>query len=732
MAVALRQIPWRSVDPNWRMRLKSPAVLAGVLLLLMVLHVELRAAPEVTDVPPESIARMGVTSQRMILLPKHIFVSSGWITVQPDVTRLGFGHLFAPPLLANPMRVTCTIDGRPIEVVDYTWYPSEFALRAKPASGLDVSGRIVPLPGISAVIGELTLTNRSSQSVSSEIALTADGAVGHSPRWPFSVPRARVENTRRMFKHGRLLLRSDDGVAELALAIVGGEASSSDEGPKQTVMLRPGERQTHFLVAVLDAPEKTPALFDKILASPERFVAEARLNWQRRIKRLESVAPAIETPNAELAAFYRRALFSLLACRWDSDAMLFRPWYATSGMDGGAVCSYLWDLSYTSKMAVLCDAKAVRRYLLAFTEADLAASNALNPLDGRALGNDYSYNDYNLTRLAYDYVTLTGDVGVLSETVRDETFLDYLYRYALRKEDLDRPPVLVDYGTNKNLLELKRTDDYQHYTPSPNGERVLIYEHLDKLFSWAGRKTPHDLAARAEAFREHFLEKLWDPEHRWFRCLDRRGQPRIAYSIQIFDLLRTGMLSREQQLAVLSHLNEDEFLSPYGVHSLSKQDEGYDPNDADWGGPGAFAGDPPELVIDLIAAGHEKLGVDVLRRILWWSEFPYIPQAVLAADRDYRTDGRANVVAGLAGCQAILNGLLGIRVDGEQIHFNPVNDPIVFGLSLSNLNVRGQRFDLKIADDGKGYLVRTDGQEVRRATGLPTAFPLPRLSRNTQ
>ncbi|HBO42387.1 MAG TPA: hypothetical protein DD670_00290, partial [Planctomycetaceae bacterium] len=680
MAIALTQIPRRAIGGNRRRRIAPVVALVGVLILATTLHGELAAAPEAGEVPPESIPRFGVTSQRMILLPKHIFVSSGWITVQPDVARLGFGHMFAPPFLANPMRVACTIDGQTVEMVDYTWYPSEFALRAKPASGLDVRGRIVPLVGVSAVICELILTNRSSQSVSSEIALTAEGAVGHSLRWPFSAPRARVENTKRMVKPDRLRLRSDDGVAELALAIAGGEASSPDGLPKRTVTLRPGERQTHFLVAVLDAPEKTSALLDKILASPERFVAEARLNWQRRIERLEAVAPAIETPNASLAAFYRRSLFSLLACRWDSDAMRFRPWYATSGMDGGAVCSYLWDLSYTSKMAVLCDAQAVRRYLLAFAEADLTNSNSLSPLDGSPLGNGYSYNDYNLARLAHDYVTLTGDVGVLSEMVRDETFLDYLYRYALRKEDLDRPPVLVDYGTNKNLLELKRTEDYQYYTPSPNAERVLIYDQLDKLFSWTGRKTPHDLAARAGTLREHLLEKLWDPEHRWFRCLDREGRPRIAYSIQIFDLLRTGMLSREQQQAVLSHLSEDEFLSPHGVHSLSKQDEGYDPNDADWGGPGAYAGDVPELVVDLIAAGHVVLGVDVLQRILWWSEFPYIPQAVLAADRDYRTNGRANIVAGLSGCQAILNGLLGIRVDGEQIHFNPVHHSIIAGL----------------------------------------------------
>jgi len=699
----------------------------AVLLVTTVLQAP-GTARDVDGFPPESIAQFGVTADRMLLLPKHIYVSSGWITVQPDVARLGWGSLFAPPFFACPARVTWTLNGKPVEVADYTWYPSEMVLHGKPAAGLNVRGRVMPLAGMRAVICELSLRNPSARTISSEIALGAECAVGYSSIWPYPPPEASRKNTQRMVQPNRLSLRCRDGRAELALALAGEETSSSDERLSLTVALRPGQQRTLRAVVVLDTPKEAPAVLARILRAPERFITGARRNWQRRIEQLRAAAPALKTPHRELEAFYDRALFTFLSCRWDSDAMVFRPWYATSGMDGGAVCSYLWDLSYTSKMAVLCDAAAVRKYLLAFARADLTNGYALNPLDGRPLGLMYSYNYYNLTRLAHDYVTLTGDLGVLSEKIGDETFLDYLYRYALRPDDLGRPPTLVDYGTNKNLLELNRTNDYEHYTPSPNGERMLIYRQLDDLFSWAGRKPPDDLVKRAEAFRKHFVERLWDPEHRWFHSLDTNQQPRIAYSIQIFDLLRTGMLSREQQEAVLSHLNESEFLSPYGVHSLSKQDEGYDPNDADWGGPGAYAGDVPELVVDLIQSGHEKQGVDVLKRILWWGRFPYIPQAVLAASRDYRHNGRANVISGLSGGQAILNGLLGIRVDDRRVYFRPVNDPIVAGLKLSNLRIRGQRFGLEVDDRAENYSVRTGGRIVRCPVGLPLQFPLPRTT----
>ncbi|NLX59360.1 MAG: hypothetical protein GXY74_09775 [Phycisphaerae bacterium] len=665
----------------------------------------------------------------MILGPEHLWVDSGRVTVRPDMTEVGFGSLFSPPFFANPIRAAVTLGGRPVPVADYTWYPSEVVVRGQPTAGLDVAGRVVPLAVGPIVVCEVSLRNRSGKPIATELAVSLTGGIGTSPSWPFSAPRDRKRDTKRVKRSGRLALRSADDTAELLLALAGEEATATDGRLHVPVTLPAGGQQTYWIVAVLDAPDKKADVLEKVAASPERFIADARRNWQRRIEALEATAPVLETPSAALAAFYRRGLLTWLTCRWDSPAMHFRPWYATSGIDGGAVCSYLWDLSYTSKMAVLCDGPAVRRYLVAFARADMIDGNALNPLDGRPLGAMYSYNDYNLVRLAYDYVALTGDLSVLTEEIGDETFLDYLYRYALRAEDLTRPPTLIDYGTNRNLLELKRTDDYQHHTPSPNAERVLIYARLESLFKWTGRTTPHDLAERARVLRTRLVDQLWDAEHGWFQCRDRKGRPRLAYSIQIFDLLRTGILSPEQKKAVVAHLNEDEFLGPYGVHSLSKKDEGYDPGDADWGGPGAYAGDVPELVVDLINAGFEREGIDVLRRVLWWGEFPYIPQAVLAGSRDYRRNGRSNVIAGLSTGQAVVNGLLGVRVDARTIRIRPIKHPIVAGMKLSNLTIRGRRFDITIDARAKSYTVRTGDEEVRRPMGTPIVLPLPALRR---
>jgi hypothetical protein len=131
----------------------------------------------------------------------------------------------------------------------------------------------------------------------------------------------------------------------------------------------------------------------------------------------------------------------------------------------------------------------------------------------------------------------------------------------------------------------------------------------------------------------------------------------------VFDLLRFDILTPYQGRALVAHLNEREFLSANGVHSLAKTDLGYDPKDVDWGGPGVYTGDAPELVEDLYHAGFMAQGDDLLRRLRWWGRrFPYYPQAIRADAEDYRHDGRSNIAAALKVNEAMLFGLLGLRV----------------------------------------------------------------------
>jgi hypothetical protein len=221
---------------------------------------------------------------------------------------------------------------------------------------------------------------------------------------------------------------------------------------------------------------------------------------------------------------------------------------------------------------------------------------------------------------------------------------------------------------------------------------------------------PFGLARRADELAAVIHQKLWDANARWFSALDTSGRPRFCYSIQIFDLLRQGILTPTEREGILTHLNDREFLSQWGVHSLAKTDPGYDETDVDWGGPGVYTGDAPQLVQDLLGSGCTTEADDLLRRILWWGQrLPYYPQAIRADRGDYRHDGRANVIAGAEGAQAVIFGLLGCAVKSDgSIELNPHLPAFATDVAFAGLKIRGRTLDVTL--DRDGYRVVVDGQ----------------------
>lgn len=316
---------------------------------------------------------------------------------------------------------------------------------------------------------------------------------------------------------------------------------------------------------------------------------------------------------------------------------------------------------------------------------------------------------------------VTGDAAFLGETVEKKTVLQWVVELALWPGG--EAVELVDYGLNGNLLELQRTDAYQHYVPSPNGERFASYRMAAALSRLAG-ETADDLENRAQQVRALILEKLWTPEESWMASLDLEGKKKLAYSVQVFDLLRLGMLPKDVSDAIVTHLNDREFLSEYGLHSLSKLDPGYDERDVDWGGPGSYAGDAPELVQDLYAAGYPEKAEDLLKRILWWGDrFPYIPQAVRADTIDYRRDGLSNILSGACVPQAIISGVFGVAFlpdDGGTLRIRPHALSFAGKLRLRNLKWRGHTITIRV--DSTSFSVEVDG--VESSLPLGEAFGL--------
>lgn len=661
---------------------------------------------------------LAVSVSDMILRPKHIYNFSGNITVRPDISQFGFYESFSPPYVAGPFQGIWKLDDQPIQVLHYTWSPSKTTFIGQAENDILLSLQLIPLAGPRAFVCKLILDNRGEKPFHDMLSFEMEGKIGKTDHWGWVPPSAGQSDTAKSIVKEALVLTSEK--AQLAAAFQPSPTRfHKDHTACFAIDLPDGQKQEVLVLIALGKPEEAVQIANLLIREAEDKINESQQVWESRWNKLQDSLPKLVTGDKKFQQFYRRSLLTFQTATWGGEGFVFTPWYAESGIDGGAVCNYLWGDAYLSKFLPLADPAAARALLTASMKADYSTHYAIAPLTGEGIGVGYSYNYYSMALMVYDYVAITGDMGLLEETVRGRPFLDALCSYVFEREDLARPPELIDYGGNENLLELRRSRAYQHYTPSPNLERLLTYRMMDELYRKTGRQAPADLKDRAEQLKQVLIAELWDPELKWLRCLDEDRRPQVCWSIQIFDALRADLLNPEQAAGLVGHLNEREFLSEWGVHSLSKPDPGYDESDIDWGGPGVYAGDGPQLAEDLLGAGFTEQGIDVLRRILWWGEFPYIPQAVRADSRDYRQDGRANVIAALAGAQAIVWGLFGIQADLEQVTINPVEHPYTAGMGVENLNIRGRHIKIAIDADGRHYSVDADGQITRKPIGSP-------------
>jgi hypothetical protein len=457
----------------------------------------------------------------------------------------------------------------------------------------------------------------------------------------------------------------------------------------RTLELAPGESREFFVVlAVSTSRGEALDAARKLLSDPQAVSAAAQKLMDTDIQTFLTRLPALSHPDPRVVRFYQQAALQLLYARWKvGKTFILDPWYATCGLDSGGMCAYAWDFAYIAVPITLLDPAGMRAMLVALPNAPLTEHYDIQPTTNWGTGPFYSYNPYSFTSAVDNYIRATGDRTILRERTKGKTVLEWMIDMAQFGES-DRDPDhnhLLDYGDDHNLLEIKTTGSgpgYLHEVPSPNGERSYVYETVASLLEEEHDTGHADLVAKfrqsAGEVRRAINDILWMDDAGWYGSRQADGTVAAIYSIQIFDLLRIpGVVPPERAGRLVAHLNESEFLGPWGPRSFSAKDRLWDWTDHDWSGPMTYIGDGPQLVADLYQAGFPREAWKVFERILWWPEHLAVYPQGLAND-DYTSRfpqskpfggrisaGRTNEISGSVGVEAIVRGLFGVRPERD-------------------------------------------------------------------
>lgn len=651
---------------------------------------------------------------RILQDEEHLGIVNGKLTAginYRDVT--GIAGLWAPPFVSSNFMLDGRVNGAKVPTTRWRWRPFQVE-RAGTVGDVAVSTTTTLIYGQRAAVVSFTFKNGGRTPVPLELFTL--GWLDSVRDWGFPRPGSSSQTTLQVDSH-QLTLRQ--GKLAVVVAIDSAEwtwEASGNLGQALANLPARQKRSVNVVVAIGSA-EEAAATVDKILADPADAVTTAKSEYARQVGEVFERLPTLESNNPQLVRWYNRSLVHFLMNRWDVPEFLLHPYYSTGSVKGGCVGNYLWNFGEVWEILPLFDAPAARAHIKQFLKSDLLKHFLFYPITGTADGPWYMINQEKIIGLTYYYVLLTGDTEFLADIVEGKSVRDHMLVHAMYGDAVGQPPVLIDYGPSNSHLELRRGYPYHHVMPDLNARRYANYLRTATLCDLAGQPAPF-LRERAELLKPLLKRRLWDAQSRWFRFEDAQGKADLRYTVQMFKVLGSGVLDPECEGGLLSHLNDGEFLSAYGLHSLSKRDPAYDQLDIDNGGGGICTSFPPQVIERLYQAGQAELAGDILGRLLWWADtMPYWGDSLAANGKDYRRDTPLQCTFdAVAGAQCIIFGVFGVSVrpDGD-IVINPHTLPFASQMTLKGLKLRGRSADVRIA--GGHFEVRAGRQRIRSPIG---------------
>jgi hypothetical protein len=651
---------------------------------------------------------------------------------------LSFRKLFAPPFASSDFIFDLRLGGEKVKTDHYTWFPIEVRRWGR-VGGLRVESSLVLAAERRALILLFTIENTEKTPQTVPIQFDICGGLDYTKMWEFS-GGVGLKDTKDAAAKSMLIKSNDSGaiiVSTNIKSLVWNGYCCHWDGKLQ---LAGKTKKTFHVVVAMGKKAQAIADVKALMSNPASAIEEARKNFADKVTEIYKKLPTLDASDSRLVQWYNRSLMHLLLNQWNVSEFKLQPYFSTGGINGGCVGSYLWDFGENWEIFNLYNPKALREHVKAFLNIDLTRHYAFMPVDGEGFGPWYYINQEKIIFLIYYYVLHTGDVKFLSEKVNGKSIIDHVFAQALVGDKIHLSSNLVDYGAGNHHLELRKQERYDHYLPDMNARRYAYYYAVETLRNLAGKSQTVDLGPRtweinfperAETLKKLIKETMWSKKDKWLYWLDAKMNKHLRYTVQMFKLFSSGVLDKEMESGLLSHLNEKEFLSEYGLHSMAKHDPAYDQADIDNGGGGICTCFPPQIIEKLYKAGHSDRAEDILKRILWWGDrLAYWSDSIVANNMDYRRDTPLqNAVGSVTAAQSIIFGMFGVAVNPDgSIKINPVPPSFSPRIALRGLKIRG--YDIDIEVDGRNYRIRTQGRTLESKMGQ--AVKLPPMNKDVQ
>ena len=645
------------------------------------------------------------SSKDNILEEKDLGISSDISSIRtPEHSVAALNCFQGCPYTNTGFTFDVRLDGEKFRCNSWQWLPDAMHRHGSNDS-FQLDTLTVVVPGMRTAIEKLTITNKTSQTLTVPIQVAYRGVTRKEENWHFAIPAPEKDAKENYSADNRFLFSQKDGGAYILTTSLETMRMFRQaylwEG---TVTVEADRPLTVYFSAHMGQPEACRQEAEYTLDNYEPLIAKA-FDWiAREADRIHQNLPRISTDVPALNKLYYRSLVTYILCRWENPDLCAVPYFSTGGINGGCMCSYLWNYCGGLMFHPLYDPEGNKKQIRALLKNDLTTCYALNPVTAGSVGPWYQVNQEKIIQMVYYHVLFTGDKDFLFEKAGDKTILEWMRVHAYVCDDLSKDADLYDYGIGgRDHLELREYDGIKPYDgiiPELNARRYMNYMLVYALTQCVGQPD-EQLPIRAEQLKPK-LKTLWNKDAGWYDFISADGERSLLYTVQMFKFLDSPVIGQEEREALIAHLNDREFLSKFGVHSISKLDEQYSQDDIDNGGGGICNFFAMRICDKLYALGYDTLATDILRRTYWWgSRMPYMGDSVTANMVMAREDTPLHGDIASVGCaQTIFYSIFGIKATFDsKVTIAPVKNRPAENMKAENAKLCGKVFTVEITGD---------------------------------